>query len=350
MPDKKIPVALVTGKGGAHLGAYFDALASSPDCDEVVVCDPSGDCFAQAKEKLGEKLSAVFEDLDRMLKAADPELAMVSLEAADAPPILDHLLDADCHLFVEKPACTNAEAIAPLVAKAEEKNLHMMFAFANRITPAVLRMRELIDEGVLGDFYGAEMHLVADQTRLGNKSYQESWFADRDRAGGGHLIWLGIHWLDLTMLATGHSITDVSGFAGIVGGQPLKIEDSAALTMRFDNGAFGTMHSGYYIDKGYHSHIRLWGSNGWIEYAEHLGDRTDVPLRWYRNDKSSEGVIDYDGPMDPKGYTPYVHQCIRAAAGTGEAPVTGAEALRVLRTIFAFYEAAESRKTVAVPS
>ena len=33
---------------------------------------------------------------------------------------------------------------------------------------------------------------------------------------------------------------------------------------------------------------------------------------------------------------------------TGEAPVTGAEALRVLRTIFAFYEAAESRKTVAV--
>ena len=79
------------------------------------------------------------------------------------------------------------------------------------------------------------------------------------------------------MLATGHSITVVSGFAGIVGGQPLKIEDSAALTMRFDNGAFGTMHSGYYLDKGYHSHIRLWGSNGWIEYAEHLGDRPRFP-------------------------------------------------------------------------
>ncbi|MCG8598937.1 MAG: Gfo/Idh/MocA family oxidoreductase [Verrucomicrobiales bacterium] len=350
MPDKKIPVALVTGKGGPHLGAYFSALASSPDCDEVVVCDPGGDCFDEAKAKLGEKLSAVFTDLDRMLKAADPDLALVSVEAAEAPPVLDRLLDADCHLFVEKPACTRAEDIEPLVAKAEEKGLQMMFALANRITPAVRKMRELIDDGTLGDLYGAEIHLVADQTRLSKESYQNSWFADRERAGGGHLIWLGIHWLDLTMLATGHAITDVSGFAGIVGGQPLKIEDSAALAMRFDNGAFGTMHSGYYLDKGYHSHLRLWGSNGWIEYAEHLGGRTEVPLRWYRNDEPEKGIVDYDGPMEPKGYTPYVHQCIRAAAGTGKAPITGAEALRVLRTIFAFYEAAETGKTVAVPS
>lgn len=348
MPESPIPIALVTGKGGPHLDAYFEALKTSPDCEEVVLCDESGDSFAKAKEILGENLSAVFKDLDRMLATANPVLAMVSMEAVQAPPVIDRLLEADCHIFAEKPACVRAEDLAPLVKKAEEKNLHLMFALANRITPAVLKMRELINEGVLGELYGAEIHLVADQTRLTRSSYHESWFADRERAGGGHLIWLGIHWLDLAMLSTGRTITDVSGFAGIVGGQPLKIEDSAAMTMRFDNGAFGTMHSGYYLDRGYHSHLRLWGSNGWIEYAEHLGGRTDVPLRWYRNDAPDEGVIDYDGPMEPKGYTPWVHECIKACTGEVEAPITGQDALRVLKTIFAFYEAAESGERVSV--
>lgn len=348
MADSKIPVALVTGEGGPHLEAYFSALRSSPDCDEVVLCDPSGDSVSQAKEILGDKLSAVFQNLDRMLAAANPTLAMVSMEAVQAPPVIDKLLDADCHIFAEKPACVRAEDLAPLVAKAEEKNLQLLFALANRITPAVTKMRELIKEGLLGDLYGAEIHLVADQTRLTRSSYHESWFADRERAGGGHLIWLGIHWLDLTMLCTGRTVTDVSGFAGIVGGQPLKIEDSAAMTMRFDNGAFGTMTSGYYLDRGYHSHLRLWGSGGWIEYREHLGGRTDIPLRWYRNDAPNDGIVDYDGPMEPKGYTPWVHQCIKACTGEVEPPITGREALRVLKTIFAFYEAAESGERVRV--
>ena len=116
-----------------------------------------------------------------------------------------------------------------------------------------------------------------------------------------------------------------------------------------NRGAFGTMTSGYYLDTGYHSHLRLWGSNGWIEYAEHLGGRTDVPLRWYRNDRADEGVVDYDGPMDPKGYTPWVRECIRACLGEAAPPVTGRDALRVLGTIFTFYEAAEAGEKRIVP-
>jgi len=262
--------------------------------------------------------------------------------------VIDRLLEADCHVFAEKPACVRAEDLAPLVEKAEKRGLHLLYAFANRITPAVLRMRDLAGEGLLGDLYGVEMHLVADQTRLTRESYQESWFADRTRAGGGHLAWLGIHWLDLAMLVTGQSIAEVSGFAGIVGGQPLAIEDSAAVAMRFEKGAFGTMHSGYYLDRGYHSHLRLWGSNGWIEYAEHLGGRTEVPLRWYRNDRPGEGIVDYDGPMEPKGYTPWIRECVRACAGLAEAPITGREALRVLRTIFTLYEAAETGERLTI--
>ncbi len=347
MPDPSIPVGIVTEKGGAHLSAYIQALRDTEECSNVVLCDPSGQSFEMAKSILGEKLSAVYRDLDKMLTSAKPVMALVSMEAVNAPPVLDQLLDAGCHIYAEKPACVRADDLEPLVIKAEEKNLHLLFAFANRITPAVQKMKALLDDGLIGDLYSAEMHLVADQTRLKSESYHKSWFADRSRAGGGHLIWLGIHWLDLSMHLSGQKIVEVAGFSGIVGGQPLKIEDSAAFALRYSNGATGTVNSGYYLDRGYHSHLRLWGSDGWIEYGEHLGGRTSVPLRWYSNKEPKKGVIEYSGEMEPKGYTPWVRSCVRTCAGLEKTPpVTGRDALRVLKTVFACYQANETGKSI----
>lgn len=342
MPEETITVAVVTEKTGAHLAAYFEALRDTPECEAVVVYDASGTHFEAAKQVLGEKLSAVFKDLDSMLKNAKPEMALVSMEGVNAPALIETLLDEGVHILAEKPACTNLAEFEKLVVKAEARNRNLMLALANRITPAVQKAKALVAEGLLGDLYGASIHMVADQTRLKRESYHSSWYADRERAGGGMLMWLGIHWIDLTTLISGEAITDVAGFTGIVGGQPLKVEDSAALAIRFGNGAHGTMNAGYYTDKGYHSFIKLWGSDGWLEYQEHLGGRTAMPLKWYSNQDSEAGVIEYDGAMEPKGYTPWVHRCVQACAGLAEPPITGADGLRVLQTIFEFYRAAEN--------
>lgn len=348
MPETTITVAVVTEKTGAHLGAYFEALRDTPECEAVVICDPSGTHFAEAKKVLGEKLSAVFTDPGSMLTKAMPEMALVSMEGVTAPPVIDKLLDAGVHVMAEKPACIDIADFEKLVKKAEGKNLNLMLALANRITPAVQKARELVADGLLGDLYGASIHMVADQTRLKSESYHASWYADRSRAGGGILIWLGIHWLDLTTLISGESIAEVAGFTGIVGGQPLKVEDSAAMAIRFGNGAHGTMNAGYYTDKGYHSFIKLWGSDGWLEYQEHLGDRTSMPLKWYSNKNAGAGVVEYDGAMEPKGYTPWVQRCVQACAGSIPPPITGADGLRVLRTVFGFYESAEKGVAIAV--
>lgn len=348
MPAEPLSVALVTEAGGAHLEAYLEALRDASECGEVALFDASGESFPKAKEILGEKLSAVFKDLDRLLVAADPDFALVSMEAVNGPPVIRRLLEAECHILTEKPACIRAEDLAPLVELAESKQLHLFYALSNRNLPAVGKIRELIADGVLGDLYGAEVHFIADQTRLRSSSYHQSWFADRARAGGGHLAWLGIHWLDLLLHLTGRRVVEVGGFAGIVGGQPLQIEDSAAMTMRFDNGAFATMTSGYYLGKGYQSHLRLWGSNGWIEYAEHLGGVVPVPLRWQTNTEPE--VREFANTDEPRGYTPWVRKCLRACTGDEPAPITGREALATLRVLFSFYKAAAEGKMAGVPA
>ena len=351
MPDR-ISAAVITNENGAHLGAYFGALAAIDEVEGVVLCDPGGKNVAAARKALGEKLTAVHEDIDRTLSAAKPDLALISVESVNAPPLIDKALDAGCHVFAEKPACIRAEDFSPLAQKATAENLQLMLALSNRINPAVLKARELIHvDGILGDLYGAEIHLVADQTRLTRESYRNSWFADRDRAGGGHLAWLGLHWLDLAMHLTGQDITAVTGFTGNVGGQPISVEDSAALALRFGGGAFATMTSGYYLDRGYHSHLRLWGSKGWIEYREWLGGAHDPPLSWYcsEGENKTKGIVDFSGPNEPRGYTPYLRECVRTVAGLREnAPISPGESLRILRVIYAAYEAAHAGKVVQV--
>ena len=53
---------------------------------------------------------------------------------------------------------------------------------------------------------------------------------------------------------------------GCCSGQPLDTEDAAAAALRYDSGALGTISSGYYNQGGpKHSHMKIWGSHGWLE-------------------------------------------------------------------------------------
>lgn len=340
----KVVVAVITNAEGAHLSAYFPALKEAQEVTSVVLSDPSGKIVEQARKYLGDKLTATYTDTSEMLKKEKPVMALVSLEAALSPPAIDLALEAGCHVMAEKPACLNAEDFARLTKKANDKKLLLMLALANRLNPETQEAKRIIREGKIGKIYGMEVHLIADQTRLKSTSYHKKWYAKKDRAGGGHLIWLGIHWLDMAMYLTESKITNVAGFAGNVGGQPIDVEDSAALAVKFDNGTFGTVTSGFYLDKSYHSHLKIWGSDGWLQIDRH-GGFDSSPLRWYSSKVENPEVTVYTPPEGPQGYSPFVAACVRAAIGKGPAPLTADDSLQVLKTVYGAYRAAETGQT-----
>jgi predicted dehydrogenase len=342
---KSIKVGIITHAQGAHLDAYFTSLAGIEEAETVALADPDGIAVEAARKALGGKLKEVFKDRAEMLKKFQPQMALVSMEAAQSPPAIEAALEAGCHVFAEKPACIRAEDFAKLATRAQVKHRHLMLALANRVHAPIREARRLLQEGKLGKVYAVEIHLIADQTRLRRESYHKSWFASKARAGGGHLIWLGIHWLDLAMYITGLKVQQVAGFAGVVGGQPIDVEDSAAVALRFDSGVFGTMTSGYYLDRGYHSHIQIWGERGWLR----LSAIEDQPLEFYSTKDTKEPKVQrFEYPRGQRGYAPFVRAAVRASAGLEPAPITGEECLHVLRTIFAFYQAAQTGRTQTV--
>jgi predicted dehydrogenase len=316
-------------------------LAKTDEVSRVYLSDPDERVRASAQKALDRKLAASFRTPEELFSQHKPALALVTLEALLAPPAIRAALSAGCHVLAEKPACIRLADFEALVRSAEEAKRSLVLALANRIDPVILEMRRIVQSGEIGKPYGIDLQIVADQTRLTAPAYHKTWVAQKARAGGGHLIWLGIHWLDLAMYVSGSTIHEVSSFTANVGGQPIDTEDSAVVALRFDNGMLGTLTSGYYLDRGYHSLLKIWGSAGWAAMQRHT---QKPPLEWYSHGQLHQ----YQGATEPSGYTPFVGAIARAAGGIGPWPLDAQDSLRALKIVFAAYRSAESGRRQAV--
>ncbi len=73
----KVKVGLITHAEGAHLSAYFPALAEAEEVESVALSDPSGDTVEAARKALGSKLASTYTDPSAMLAAEKPAMALV---------------------------------------------------------------------------------------------------------------------------------------------------------------------------------------------------------------------------------------------------------------------------------
>jgi predicted dehydrogenase len=234
-------VAFCTHEGAAHVTAYLAGLRDTAAVSSVALSDPTGFWAGQAKEILGDKLHSVHADAAKMLQELQPPIAIITMEAILTPPVVEAALNAGCHVLAEKPGCVDLVAFDKLLRLSKQRGRNLSLAFANRVRPEIARAAELVASGVVGKVYAVEIHTVADQKRLQNPAYHSRWEAIASRSGGGHLAWLGVHFIDIANFVLGSKPCQVCGMTANVGGQPLDTEDAAAATMRYENGALGTI-------------------------------------------------------------------------------------------------------------
>jgi len=338
-------VGVILRPESAHRDIYLGVLSELDEVGEVAVCDETGGTFEEAEAHLKDKLVGKYREVGKLLERGRPDMAVVTLEAFRAPEAIELALDAGVPVLAEKPACVDVEDFERLVRKAEEKGLSLMLAFAMRRSPMVLKAKELVEKGVLGEIYGVQAHFIADQARIRDKSVRESWLFHKALGGGGHLLWLGCHFVDMISFVTGRKIRKVAGFTSVVGGQPIDVEDAAAVSFELEGGAVGNLLSAYFLDKDKHSLFALWGEHGWLRMCPHEW----TPLEWYsdlytlsplRRLSYQEGVWDV--------YFPFVRSCVRACRGEEPPPIAPREGLYVLKVIHAAYRAAETGKAQEV--
>jgi predicted dehydrogenase len=158
-------------------------------------------------------------------------------------------LRAGKHVYCEKPmARTEEEARAMLEAASESRAVNAV-AFPVRFAPAVLRARELVDEGLLG-------RVISFRSWLLHSGYVDparpmSWRLDPDVAAGGALFDLGAHNIDLIRFLVGEFASVTARVETVVPERPVtrgstetrsvEVDDLAIAVAELEGGAVGTL-------------------------------------------------------------------------------------------------------------
>lgn len=191
-------------------------------------------------------------------------------------------LRAGKHVYCDKPLALNVQEAEEITALAKTvRTVHQM-TFNYRFVPAVLRARQLVEAGFLGDlfsFRAAYLHAGYTDPRR-----PFSWRTDWKRSGGGAIADLGAHAIDLVRFLTGHEsvgrggeFTQVSGHLQTVIPQrpdpktgemrTVDVDDIALATCRLTGGATGTLEASR-LATGLQDELRfeLHGSRGGLKF------------------------------------------------------------------------------------
>jgi predicted dehydrogenase len=177
--------------GQQHMAAYADL----PDVDLVALAGLEAELLEELGEQLGVPSEQRYADWRDMLASADLDVLSIATPTTLHAPMAVAALEAGVHVLSEKPLAESAEVGERMVQAAERNQRVLDVSFNHRRRGVVKALRELIQSGDLGPIYYAKAGWVRRQgiPTLG------SWFTRRATAGGGPLMDLGIHMVDIAL-------------------------------------------------------------------------------------------------------------------------------------------------------
>lgn len=206
------------------------AMLATGAVEAAAISDPSAEMAAEALALAPE--AAVVDGLDAMLALGLDGVVIASPSALHAGQSI-HALEAGTAVFCQKPLGRNADEADSVVATARRANRLLSVDFSYRHTAGMVAIERLLREGALGRVFAVDLvfHNAYGPDKL--------WFYDRAQSGGGCVMDLGVHLVDLALWALG--FPDVAGVDAwlFAGGEPLEgdaVEDFAAATLTLASG------------------------------------------------------------------------------------------------------------------
>lgn len=238
--------------GAGFIGRVHMQTFAETEGVEVVGCtDASPDLAATAAKE--HEVPRVFPDADELIGSKEVDAVVIAVPNRLHAPLTVKALEAGKHVLCEKPMALNGAAARQIVEAQRATGKTAMVAHQMRWLAAPMEAHRLADTGELGEIYNAKCGLL----RRKNIPGWGSWFTRMAESGGGPLIDLGVHVLDLAVWLMGNP-RPVSVFGATYAkfgperrglgswGTPewdgiFDVEDLATAMIRMDNGATLTL-------------------------------------------------------------------------------------------------------------
>jgi predicted dehydrogenase len=252
------------------------------------------------------------------------------------------------HVLVEKPiALTLADADA-MIAACEQAGVRLGVALQRRTEPEFQRVQAAIAAGELGRLVlgNINMPYLRLQSYYDSADWRGTWALD----GGGALMNQGIHLVDLLLWLLG-DVAEVRANAATLT-HAIEVEDCVTATLRFANGALGSITATTAAAPGFPHRVEVYGDRGGVQIEGEQVVRWEGENREPRTEEpANRAPVAAGAGASPTGIGAVGHTRLLedfvAAIGTGRDPLApGCEGRRSLALVLAIYEAARTGQTV----
>ncbi len=356
--QKKLRVGII-GCGGIANGKHIPNLNANKNVELVAFCDIIEERAVSSAQKIGKEDIAIYTDYKELLKDESIDLIHVCTPNKSHSFITIAALEAGKHVMCEKPMAKTSEEARAMLEAAKRTGKKLTIGYDNRYRPDSLLLKKICERGDLGDIYFAKAHAI-------RRRAVPTWgvFLNEEEQGGGPLIDIGTHALDLTLwLMDNYKVKSVVGNVyhklgskkdaanafGPWDPEQFKVEDSAFGFITMENGATVTLESSWALntlDVG-EAKATLCGTEAGADMRDGLRVNGEELGHLYTKqpELNTGGVAYFDGKSEGQA----ARECrlwIDSILNDTEPMVKPEQALVVTEVLEAIYESAKTGKTV----
>lgn len=333
-----------------HLNAY----AQNPEVNIIAICDLNEERAKSKAERFGA--DQVYTDYNELLANPDVDAVSICTWNNSHAEISIAAVKAGKHVLVEKPLCKTVEEAERMQQAVDESGRILQVGFVRRYSSNTKILNQFIAAGELGDIYFAKATCLR---RLGNPG---GWFSDKERSGGGPLIDLGVHIIDLCWYLMGKpKVKSISGNTYYQLGNRSNIqnlsfykaadydashntvEDMANAIIRFENGA------SLIVDVSFTLHakkdeltVKIFGDKGGAEIEPELfivAEKHDTIL-------NVTPQVDHLGFDFSSGFQSEIDHYVDSCLGRKDTLSPVQDGLEMMKILCGIYESAEKGQEI----
>ncbi len=296
-----------------------------------------------------------YDTLDELVK--QPEIDIICIctpSGIHLDPALK-CIEAGKHCLIEKPLEVTLKKCDQIIEAAYKAGVKTGVIFPSRFYAASKQVKKAIDEKRFGDLVLGDAYVKWNRSEAYYKSatWRGTWQFD----GGGALMNQGIHSVDLLQWYMG-TVESVQSVTANIRHKGIEVEDTIVSTLKFSNGALGTIECSTAVFPGALKRIEIMGTAGTAILEE------NNIIKWQFEQEASEdkniwstmpgGDISHGGVSDPadisyKGHKSQIEDMIHSIETGNEPLIDGPEGRKSVEIVLAVYESAKSGKMVRLP-
>ena len=244
--------------GGGNISDTHARAAAAIPGVRVVACHGSN---RERTAQLAERHQAVaYDDLDAFLSHRPMEIVAIGSPSGLHAEQGIAAARRGLHVLTEKPLDITTRRADELIKACEAANVKLGVFFQDRLRPAVVEIRRMLEEGELGKpvMIAGRVRWYRPPEYYKGSKWRGTWALD----GGGALMNQAIHTVDLVQWLFGPVVRVSAAVATRI--HDIEVEDTAAAVLEFTNGAIGTIEAATSLYPGYPRRLEVTGSEGTV--------------------------------------------------------------------------------------